>query len=187
MKSYYEKRFEEQMKNPEFRRHYREASAEITAFDKRRNEEIDAAMEYVLLTPDEDGGFVAECTAVPGCISQGDTEEEARENIRDAISVNLANTDRVHRDIISLLADVTFEQEEDGRWIAEMEEISGCMAYGENRTQAALEVMALYCRIVNAQDDAADLVSAQSRSQEIESGRVKTLSREDVLKKLGIE
>jgi len=39
----------------------------------------------VTLTPDElDGGFVAECPALPGCISQGDTLREALTNIQDA-------------------------------------------------------------------------------------------------------
>jgi predicted RNase H-like HicB family nuclease len=40
----------------------------------------------VVLTPDEeDGGFVAECPAIPGCISEGDTVEEALTNIKEAI------------------------------------------------------------------------------------------------------
>lgn len=39
----------------------------------------------VTLEPDEDGGFVVECPAIPGCVSQGDTEEEAMKNIQDAI------------------------------------------------------------------------------------------------------
>jgi len=49
-------------------------------------------MRYpVILTPDlEDGGFVAECPAIPGCISQGDTVEQALANIRDAITGCLA-------------------------------------------------------------------------------------------------
>lgn len=34
---------------------------------------------------DEDGVFVAECPPIPGCISQGKTEEEAFTNIQDAI------------------------------------------------------------------------------------------------------
>jgi predicted RNase H-like HicB family nuclease len=43
-------------------------------------------MKYqVILTPDETGGFVVECPSVPGCISEGDTEAEALENIREAI------------------------------------------------------------------------------------------------------
>jgi len=33
----------------------------------------------------EDGYIVAECPAVPGCMSQGRTREEALENIKDAI------------------------------------------------------------------------------------------------------
>ena len=34
---------------------------------------------------DEDKMFVAECPALPGCISQGKTRNEALVNIRDAI------------------------------------------------------------------------------------------------------
>jgi len=30
-----------------------------------------------------DGWIVAECPAIPGCVSQGRTEEEALENIRE--------------------------------------------------------------------------------------------------------
>ena len=40
----------------------------------------------VVLKPDpEDGGFNISCPALPGCHSQGDTEDEAIENIKDAI------------------------------------------------------------------------------------------------------
>lgn len=39
----------------------------------------------VTLERDESGMVVAECPAIPGCISQGRTEEEALENIREAI------------------------------------------------------------------------------------------------------
>lgn len=35
---------------------------------------------------DEDGVYIAECPAVPGCVSQGKTENEAIDNIRSAIS-----------------------------------------------------------------------------------------------------
>jgi predicted RNase H-like HicB family nuclease/DNA-binding transcriptional MerR regulator len=45
----------------------------------------------VNLEPDlEDGGYVVECPALPGCISQGDTIEEALGMIRDAIRGHLA-------------------------------------------------------------------------------------------------
>ena len=39
----------------------------------------------VTIFQDEDGMFVAECPAIPGCISQGKTGEEAVKNIREAI------------------------------------------------------------------------------------------------------
>ena len=49
-------------------------------------------MRYaVVVTPDlEDGGFVVECPAIPGCVSEGDTVEEAIANIREAIEGCLA-------------------------------------------------------------------------------------------------
>lgn len=43
----------------------------------------------VVLTPGEDGYFVAECPALPGCVSQGKTKEEAIENIKEAIEVTI--------------------------------------------------------------------------------------------------
>ena len=47
-------------------------------------------MKYrVLIEQDEDGVFVAEVPALPGCVSQGDTRAEALENIREAIGVYL--------------------------------------------------------------------------------------------------
>jgi antitoxin HicB len=45
----------------------------------------------VLIEPDEDGVFTAECPSLPGCISQGATRAEAVDNIRDAIAGYLAS------------------------------------------------------------------------------------------------
>lgn len=43
-------------------------------------------MKYrVIIEQDEDGVFVAECPAFPGCVSQGKTRAEAEKNITDAI------------------------------------------------------------------------------------------------------
>jgi predicted RNase H-like HicB family nuclease len=39
----------------------------------------------VTLERGEDGYILAECPALPGCVSQGRTREEALTNIRDAI------------------------------------------------------------------------------------------------------
>jgi predicted RNase H-like HicB family nuclease len=43
----------------------------------------------VTIDRDEDGYWIVECPSIPGCISQGDTREEAMENIKDAIKVCL--------------------------------------------------------------------------------------------------
>jgi len=43
-------------------------------------------MKYrITIDQDEDGVFVAECPTLPGCISQGNSREEALANIQDAI------------------------------------------------------------------------------------------------------
>lgn len=39
----------------------------------------------VTVDRDEDGVYVVECPAIPGCVSQGKTKEEALDNIKDAI------------------------------------------------------------------------------------------------------
>jgi predicted RNase H-like HicB family nuclease len=44
----------------------------------------------VTLEPDETGMIVTECPAIPGCVSQGRTEAEALNNIREAIAGCLA-------------------------------------------------------------------------------------------------
>jgi len=43
----------------------------------------------VVLKPGEDGYIIAECPTMPGCISQGKTEEEALKNIKEAIELYL--------------------------------------------------------------------------------------------------
>jgi predicted RNase H-like HicB family nuclease len=47
-------------------------------------------MKYrVFIEQDEDGMFVAEVPALPGCISQGNTRREALRNIQEAIALYL--------------------------------------------------------------------------------------------------
>jgi predicted RNase H-like HicB family nuclease len=43
----------------------------------------------VLIEQDEDGVFVAEVPSLPGCISQGETREQAVKNIKEAITLYL--------------------------------------------------------------------------------------------------
>jgi predicted RNase H-like HicB family nuclease len=40
---------------------------------------------HVIIEKDEAGYFVAEVPALPGCLSQGKTKEEALQNIREAV------------------------------------------------------------------------------------------------------
>jgi predicted RNase H-like HicB family nuclease len=42
-------------------------------------------MRQVLIYKGDNGMWVAECPSLPGCLSQGETREEAIENIREAI------------------------------------------------------------------------------------------------------
>ena len=47
---------------------------------------LDRFMKYrIIIEQDEDGVFVIECPALPGCVSQGYTRDEAIKNIQDAI------------------------------------------------------------------------------------------------------
>jgi len=50
--------------------------------------EVTAKFEFVVeVTPDElDGGFVVKCLNLPGCVSEGETVDEALDNLADAIA-----------------------------------------------------------------------------------------------------
>ncbi len=39
----------------------------------------------VTIERDEDGAWVTECPAIPGCVSQGKTRQQALDNIKEAI------------------------------------------------------------------------------------------------------
>lgn len=50
----------------------------------------------VTLTPGEDGYMIAECPALPGCMTQGKTREEALANMKEAIELSL-ETRKIHK------------------------------------------------------------------------------------------
>ncbi len=61
----------------------------------------------VVLERSEEGGFTVYVPSLPGCVSEGDTEQEALQNIREAIEVylepvddDLAGTDNEVREIV---------------------------------------------------------------------------------------
>ncbi len=43
----------------------------------------------IVLEPSEEGGYTAVVPSLPGCISEGNTKEEALKNIREAIELYL--------------------------------------------------------------------------------------------------
>jgi predicted RNase H-like HicB family nuclease len=43
----------------------------------------------IILEPSEDGGYTVYVPSLPGCISEGDTREEALSNIKEAIELYL--------------------------------------------------------------------------------------------------
>ena len=47
-------------------------------------------MKYKIVLQESEEGFAVSCPGLPGCWSQGDTEEEAVANIKDAITNYLA-------------------------------------------------------------------------------------------------
>lgn len=51
---------------------------------------IKLIMRQVILTPGEDGYWVAEVPSLPGCISQGKSREDALTNIKEAIEGYIA-------------------------------------------------------------------------------------------------
>ena len=47
-------------------------------------------MKYpVILFNGEDGWIIAECPSIPGCVTQGETRDEALVNIREVIELTL--------------------------------------------------------------------------------------------------
>ena len=47
----------------------------------------------VVLEPSDEGGFTVYVPSLPGCVSEGNTEEEALRNIREAIELYLEPVD----------------------------------------------------------------------------------------------
>ena len=68
----------------------------------------------IVIEQDEDGKFVASCPTLPGCWSQGDSREDARRNIADAIEGHLEslrkNGDPIPAPIAEDVVDVKFEK-----------------------------------------------------------------------------
>ncbi len=55
-------------------------------------------MRYTVVLRQGEEGYSVNCPRLPGCWSQGDTEDEALENIRDAIREYLIALDQIRRE-----------------------------------------------------------------------------------------
>ena len=55
-------------------------------------------MRYKVRLKKSDEGYAVWCPGLPGCWSQGKTEEEALENIKDAISTYLETVEELNKD-----------------------------------------------------------------------------------------
>lgn len=59
---------------------------------------------------------------------------------------------------------IELEQEDDGRWIAEIDELNGVLVYGETREEAITKVKTLALRVI-----ADRLENGESLPQQVES------------------
>jgi len=63
-------------------------------------------MKYKVKLEKTDEGYAIWCLGLPGCWSQGQTEEEALENIKDAIQTYLATVEDLTKDMITRLVEI---------------------------------------------------------------------------------
>jgi len=63
-------------------------------------------MKYRVKLEKTDEGYSVWCPGLPGCWSQGKTEEEALENIKDAIETYLATVEELAKGKVTRLVEV---------------------------------------------------------------------------------
>lgn len=67
-------------------------------------------MKYrIIIEQDEDGNYIAQCPALPGCISEGRSREKALTNIKDAIQGYLASLKKHNEPIPPPIEEETVE------------------------------------------------------------------------------
>ena len=118
-------------------------------------------MKYkVIIRPGEVSGYVVECPAIPGCVSQSATAEEAMANIKEAIKDCLevlnkrAERDKLKHTRSGILAKgdktklkVVLEKGENGFIVVHCPSLKGCWSQGKTEQEAIeniKEAIALY-------------------------------------------
>ena len=83
----------------------------------------------VIILQDEDGVFVAECSTLPGCVSQGKTRAQARKNIAEAIEGYIGSLKKHKEPIPPSLYEASVEVGASEHWehpkIAQLRDIAG--------------------------------------------------------------
>jgi predicted RNase H-like HicB family nuclease len=64
-------------------------------------------MRYIVKLEETDEGYAVWCPGLPGCWSQGATEEEALENIKDAIAVYLETVEELTKNNVTRTVEVS--------------------------------------------------------------------------------
>jgi predicted RNase H-like HicB family nuclease len=64
-------------------------------------------MKYRVKLGKTEEGYAIWCPGLPGCWSQGTTEEEALENIRDAVETYLATVEELTKDNVTRVVEVS--------------------------------------------------------------------------------
>jgi len=62
-----------------------------------------------IIEQDEDGNYIVQCPSLPGCISEGETREEALASIRDAIQGYLKSLKKHNEPIPPSIEEETVE------------------------------------------------------------------------------
>jgi len=68
--------------------------------------EMTISMRYKVRLQESEEGYAIWCPSLPGCWSQGETKEEALENIKDAIQLYLETVEEINKDDESLYVEV---------------------------------------------------------------------------------
>jgi len=63
-------------------------------------------MKYKVRLEQTEEGFAVWCPGLPGCWSQGETEEEALTNIKDAIKTYLETVEILNKDKLTRMVEV---------------------------------------------------------------------------------
>ena len=63
-------------------------------------------MQYQVRLKESEEGFAVWCPSLPGCWSQGETKEEALENIKDAIQAYLDTVEEINQNFDSVYVEV---------------------------------------------------------------------------------